>query len=146
MVAGVLALVGCGITVPADPDGTLDSVRGGELRVGVSADSGLVETHGNGASGSLAELAMEYAASLHAKVRWTAGSEETLVMYLEERKLDLVIGGITDQTPWLDHVGVTRGYAGIEGADGRGIVMLVPPGENAFLSDLERFLDAEVGS
>lgn len=36
------ALVGCSISVPADPDGTLRSVIGGELRVGVSADEGLV--------------------------------------------------------------------------------------------------------
>ncbi|WP_402842792.1 hypothetical protein [Microbacterium sp. GXS0129] len=112
----------------------------------MSADPGLVDTDDDGASGPLAELTKKYAESLHAEIRWTPGSEETLVMQLEERKLDLVIGGLTDQTPWLDHVGVTRGYAGIEGADGRSIVMLVPPGENAFLSDVERFLDEEVGS
>jgi len=65
---------------------------------------------------------------------------------LEEGDLDLVVGGLTDQTPWADRVGVTRGYTDIEGADDRAIVMFVPLGENAFLSELEGFLDAEVGS
>lgn len=41
---------------------------------------------------------------------------------------------------------MTRGYTAIDGADGRSIVFLVPLGENAFLSELETFLDEEVGS
>lgn len=39
---------------------------------------------------------------------------------------------------------MTRGYPGIEGAGGRELVMLVPLGENAFLSALETYLDGEV--
>jgi len=40
---------------------------------------------------------------------------------------------------------VSRGYTQIQGANGREIVMLVPLGENAFLTKLETFLDEEVG-
>lgn len=60
---------------------------------------------------------------------------------LEEGELDLVVGGMTDQTPWVERAGVTRGYTTIEGADGRSLVMLVPLGENALLFVLEQFLD-----
>lgn len=140
------ALAGCGISVPADPDGTLQSVAGGELRVGVSPDEGLADISGDTPSGPLIDLVDTFADSLAAEVDWTTGSEETLVVMLEEGDLDLVVGGLTDQTPWIDRVGVTRGYSGIEGADDRAMVMFVPLGENAFLTKLEAFLDREVGS
>jgi len=139
-------LAGCGISVPADPDGTLQDVSGGELRVGVSADEGLADTSTDTPSGSLIDLVDGFAESIDAEIEWTVGSEETLVTMLEEGDLDLVVGGLTDQTPWADRVGVTRGYTDIEGADDRAIVMFVPLGENAFLSELEGFLDAEVGA
>ena len=139
-------LVGCGISVPADPEGTLQDVSGGELRVGVSADEGLADTSTDAPSGSLIDLVDGFSESIDAEIEWTVGSEETLVTMLEEGDLDLVVGGLTDQTPWADRVGVTRGYTDIEGADDRAIVMFVPLGENAFLSELEGFLDAEVGS
>lgn len=140
------ALSGCGLTIPADPDGTLDTVTDSDLRVGVSADPGLVDTEGDTPSGSIPDLIEGFADSIDADVDWTEASEETLVGMLERGDLDLVAGGMTDQTLWADKAGVTRGYPGIAGADGRSIVMLVPLGENAFLSALERYLDAEVGS
>lgn len=139
------ALSGCGLAIPTDPDGTLRSVSGGELRVGVSPDPGLV-SRGDPPTGSIPDLVEGFADSVDADVEWTIGSEETLVGMLERGDLDLVAGGITDQTPWLDKAGVSRGYTNIDGADGRTLVMLVPLGENAFLSALERYLDEEVGS
>lgn len=138
-------LAGCGLTIPSDPEGTLQTVSGGELRVGVSPDPGLV-SRDDPPTGSIPDLVTGFSDSLDADVEWTIGSEETLVGMLERGDLDLVAGGITDQTPWLDKAGVSRGYTGIDGADGRILVMLVPLGENAFLSALERHLDEEVGS
>nr|WP_091227299.1 hypothetical protein [Microbacterium sp. 3J1] len=139
------SLAGCGLSVPADPEGTLQSVTGGELRVGVSPDPGLV-SRDDPPTGSIPDLVTGFADSLDAEVDWTIGSEETLVGMLERGDLDLVAGGMTDQTPWLDKAGVSRGYPGIDGAGDRTLVMLVPLGENAFLSALERYLDEEVGS
>ena len=144
MLAATLA--GCGMSIPADPDGTLDRVSGGELRIGASPDPGLVDVESSTPSGPLPDLAEQFAATLDARPEWAVGSEETLVGMLEAGDLDLVIGGFTEKTPWIDKAGITRGYSGIEGADGRKVVMLVPLGENAFLTDLERFLDKEVGS
>ena len=37
ILAGALALTACGTSFPSDPDGTLDRVSGGTLRVGASA-------------------------------------------------------------------------------------------------------------
>ncbi|GAB3595434.1 hypothetical protein [Microbacterium tumbae] len=139
-------LTGCTATIPADPDGTLVAVTGGVLRVGVSAEPGLTETRGDEPAGPLVELTEEFAASVDADIRWTTGSEETLVGMLEQGRIDLAIGGFTDATPWADRVGITRGYPGIPGSEGRAIVLLLPLGENAYLSELERFLDAEAGS
>lgn len=141
-----ISLSGCALTIPADPDGTLQSVTGSELRVGVSADPGLVETDRETPTGSIPDLVTGFADGIDAEVDWTNGSEETLVGMLERGDLDLVVGGFTADTPWVDRAGVTRGYPGIDGAEGREIVMLVPLGENAFLSELERYLDEEANS
>ena len=141
----VVLLSGCGRSVPSDPEGTLDWVSGGTLRVGVSPDPPLVVAQAQEPSGALIDLASGFADSVGAETQWTVGSEETLVGLLEDGDLDLVVGGFTDQTPWVDKAGATRGYTSIPGADGRSIVMLVPLGENAMLTSLESFLDAEVG-
>lgn len=143
-VAITMTLAGCGLSVPTDPDGTLESVRGGELRVGVSPDGALVELHGGEPSGSVIDLVEGFADEIDASPEFTVATEETLVRMLEDDELDLVAGGFTSDTPWVEKAGVSRGYSGIEGAEGRDIVMLVPLGENAFLSTLERYLDEEV--
>lgn len=144
VVAGVLS--GCGVSVPSDPDGTLETVSGGELRVGTSVDPPLVQDRVGAPSGSIVDLVDDFASSLGVEAEWTVATEETLVGMMEDGDLDLIAGGITSDTPWMERTGVTRGYTGIEGAQGREIVMLVPLGENAFLSTLERFLDKEVGT
>lgn len=146
MLALATLLAGCGLSIPSDPDGTLDTVTDGELRVGASLEPGLVEVEDGDPIGPLPDLVTGFAKRLDAAPEWTVGSEETLVGLLEKGDLDLVIGGFTDKTLWVEKAGVTRGYPDIVGADGRSIVMLVPPGENAFLSRLERFLDDETGS
>lgn len=145
----VIALTGCLGTVPMDPDGSLDAVTGGTLRVGVSVDPDVAEA-GRSADdaprGPLVDLASEYAESIDARVSWTTAGEETLVGMLEDGDIDLAIGGFSAETPWAERVGATRGYADLPGLDGRTVVWLVPAGENALLSDLELFLDGEAGS
>lgn len=141
ILAGLLS--GCGVSIPADPGGTLESVRGGELRVGVSPDPPLVVDSGGNPTGGVVDLVEDFAASLDAEPEWTVATEETLVGMLEDGDLDLIAGGITSDTPWLERAGVTRGFSDVDGAAGRELVMLVPLGENAFLSTLERFLDEE---
>lgn len=138
------ATTGCGVRIPTDPDGTLARVTGGELRVGASPSGDLVRIDGGVVSGTLADLIEEFASERDATVVWTPGSEEDLVDDLENGRLDLAVGGMTDATPWSDRVSVTRGYDAIPGSGGRSIVVLLPLGENDLQSTLETFLDEAV--
>lgn len=146
--AGLLAVVvaallsGCGLQVPADPDGTLDRVSGGILRVGLAPNGDFTQVTDAGVAGSEVALVDDFAERIDADIEWQVGSEEALVRDLEAGELDLVIGGLTEKTPWSDKAGMTRPYE--EFTDARGekhkLVMLVPLGENAFLSELETHL------
>lgn len=123
-----LALSGCGLSMPADPDGTLNRVRGGTLHVGASPNGEAVQVDGGTVSGAEVELVQLFAAHLDAKIEWTVGAEEALVRALERGELELVIGGLTDASPWVDRTGMTRPYA--EVCDDTGevhkLVVLVP--------------------
>lgn len=140
-----LALSGCGISMPADPDGTLDRVRGGTLHVGASPNGDAVQLEGDTVAGAEVELVERFADHLDADLEWTVGAEEALVRGLERGELDLVIGGLSDASPWVDRAGMTRPYAEVRDHAGEvhKLVMLVPMGENAFLSELETFLSEE---
>jgi len=139
-------LTGCGLSIPTDPDGTLDRVTGDVLRVGASPSGELVVvTSTDAVSGPLPDLVTGFAESRDARVVWTVGSEEDLVDALETGELDLAIGGMTEATPWTDRVSVTRGFSGIPASGGHPVVILLPLGENALQSALETYLDGEVG-
>lgn len=136
LLAALLLGAGCGVAVPADPEGALDRVRGsGEIRAGASPAQGLVTVEGDRPSGPEVSLVEEYAATLGAEVTWTVGGEEHLVTLLEQGRLDVAVGGLTKDNTWSAKVALTRPY-------GRGShVLMAPMGENALLSDLERWLD-----
>ena len=143
----VVVLVGllasCGVSIPADPNGTLERVTGGTLRVGVSPNPPWTEVTQDGKpTGSEVALVEEFAATLPAEISWTIGGEEPLIKRLELGQLDLVIGGLTADTPWEKHTAITKPYGEATGPDGKRIelVMAAPPGENAYLLRLERFL------
>lgn len=141
-----LGLVGCGGHYPADPDGTLNRISGTTLRVGVSHQPPWTDTaaeHSPDEPGGIeAHLIEDYAASIDAEVEWHAGGEEQLIKLLSERELDVVIGGLTDQSPWSSDAALTTSYAESLGVDGKTAkhVMAVQMGENAFMTSLERFL------
>ncbi len=139
----VVGLSGCGIRIPADPDGTLDRVADGELRVGASPASPLVEVSDGEVGGSLASLIEGFAATRNAHIVWSIGSEEQLVDQLEDGQLDLAIGGMTDSSPWSERVALTRAYPELS-PEGARIVLLLPMGENAWQSAIEQYLDEEV--
>ena len=135
-------LVGCGVTIPSDPNGALARIQGSTLHAGASPSEGLVREGRDGTPrGFLVDLIEAFAEEQDATVDWTIDSEEMLVEMLESGELDVVVGGMTDQTPWTERAGVTRGYPAIEGSAGRSMVMLVPLGENRLLATLEEFLD-----
>lgn len=137
----LLLLTGCGI--PVDTEGTLDRVRGGELRVGITHNPPWTDTSAPGRmSGSEVELIEDFAAALDADVEWVEGSEGILADALHTGELDLAVGGFTDDTPWTDKAAVTAPYTEVR--NDRGVtekhVALTRAGENRLLVALEQFL------
>ncbi|SCL26307.1 polar amino acid transport system substrate-binding protein [Micromonospora pallida] len=111
LVGVVLLLAVSGCRWPRDTGTTLDDVRGGVLRVGVSeappwtrvADDGMV-------TGAEARLVQRLADRLDARVEWYPGSESTLMAALKDRVLDLVVGGLDAKAPWTREASLTRPY------------------------------------
>ena len=139
--AAALLLLATGCDLPRDPEKTLDRVRGGTLRVGVSAHEPWTDWKGDGSDrrpvGIEVELAEQFAKEIDAEVHWVRGSEGELLTALENFDLDLVAAGLTDDTPWKDRVGLSRTF--VETDDGKH-VLATPPGENDFLLRLDKFL------
>lgn len=94
--AGLLAAC----DVPRDPEGTLERVRGGTLRVGV-ADAPPWVVAGEPPGGIEPELVRRFAAELGAEVVWRRGAAHELIAALERYELDLVVGGFTEGSPGL---------------------------------------------
>src|SRR5215211_1799216 len=104
-----VGVAGCGI--PRDPEGTLDRVRGGTLRAGITANDPWTTLEGGRPGGVEVELVERFADELGARVEWVDGSEAELIGALEVRELDLVVGGLTADTPWQAKAAITRSYA-----------------------------------
>jgi polar amino acid transport system substrate-binding protein len=141
-----LALVtACGL--PRDPEGTLDRVRGGTLRVGFVVDTPWVTSAGAGAGGIEGSIAAELARGLGAHITWKGGAETPLLTALHDGDLDVVIAGLTKDSPWATQVAFTRPYyvdtTTVHGEPTKlPHVLAVRPGENAFQVHLERMLEA----
>jgi len=89
---------------PRDPEGTLDRVAGGVMRVGFVEHPPWVEKENETlAAGIEPELLRQFAAELDSDLRVYWGSEEDLFTALEHFELDVVAGGLTEATPWLIH-------------------------------------------
>lgn len=148
VIAGPLVALtaACGVTVPSDPEGTLDRVRGGVLRVGVAGSPPWTELP-RGArtvepAGIEVDLVKRFGAELDADVEWVTGGEAEMIADLADGEVDLVVAGLKADTPWTQKVATTRPYLRLTDEHGRPAehVMAVPMGENAFLVTLERFL------
>ena len=129
-----VAAAGCGI--PRDPESTLDRVRGGTLRAGITAREPWTTLEGGRPGGVEVELVERFAGELGARVEWVDGSEADLMAALEVRELDLVVGGLTADTPWQAKAAITRSYA-------TRVVVAVPasqspPGDRCLLAGRHR--------
>lgn len=144
----VVLVTGCGSEFPRDPAGTLDRARGGELRVGVSESPPWTEVADSGRpSGVEIELVEDFAERIDADVVWYPGAEGQLLRSLEGGDLDVVVAGLTADSPWGQRTALTRPHTEIETWDGRTerFVLATRAGENGFLTELERFLVAREG-
>jgi polar amino acid transport system substrate-binding protein len=99
-----------GCEFPQDPEGTLDRVRGGVMRVGVTPAEPWVTLDGPEPAGVEVELVERFAATLDARVEWVEGSESDLMEALHGRQLDIVIAGLTRQSVWAREAALTRPY------------------------------------
>lgn len=142
-VTTVTAAAACSGPLPYDTDGSLDRITGGTVRVGVSENPPWTDVDDDdGVSGREIDLATGFATAHDATVEWTPGAESQLVEAMSDGKLDMVIGGLTADSPWQSEVALTREYTEDVTADGDTIqrVMGVPLGENALLVALETYL------
>jgi polar amino acid transport system substrate-binding protein len=97
--------------LPRDPNGTLARVRGGTMRVGVFERRPWTTLPANGGAGGLeGALVAELARELGARIEWVRATESQLLEALKMRDLDIVIGGLTDDSPWAQHVAFTRPF------------------------------------
>lgn len=138
-------LLAPGCHIPDDVESTTERVRGGVLRVGYcnSAPWAYGQDHPRGVE---VELINELARQLHTTVHWFDGPESVLFEQLHRGQLDLVIGGVTDDTPWSGKVGLTEWYVQSRSpvtGEIQSHVWATPPGENQWLTLVDRFLQQE---
>ena len=138
----VVAETGCA-AIPADPEGTLERATGGILRVGMSVHSPWTELENGQRAGVEVDLVEQFAEGIDAEIEWQDGGEEFLIGELEAGALDVVIGGLTEKSPWVDQAALTRPYVVVTSPSGspEPHVMASRMGENALLVALERFLE-----
>jgi len=111
--------------MPRDAAGTLERVRGGEIRVGVVGHPPWVRLSEGHVEGIEPALVRSFAESLAARIRWVAGSEAQLVEALHRREIDLLAGGLARNTPHSPRLGLTQPYLTAS------LTIGVPPGQAA---------------
>ncbi|WJY93270.1 Membrane-bound lytic murein transglycosylase F [Corynebacterium faecale] len=139
----VALLLGACSTIPADAEGTFSRAENGTLVVGVSEHHPWTVISDEGdISGSEVDLIVGFADSINAQIEWQQGPESILAERIKEGEVDVIIGGLTDSSPWSSHMALTRPYAEV---DGEKMVMGARLGENQFLVELERHLAEDAG-
>ena len=128
-----LALAGCD-RLPQDPDGTLDRVRAERrFRVGLiaagDAPVGVEET-----KAFLARVA----AATGARPALKEGASEPLLIALEDGELDLVIGPLSPESPWLGKVALLRPIGESLAPQHLLVTPIARNGENRWIMLLER--------
>lgn len=136
LAASALFLAACD-DFPRDPRGTLAAAQEESLRVGIIENPPWTR-HDERPAGVEVLLVERFARQLGTETTWIRGGGSDLMPALERFQLHLVVGGLTDDTPWRNRVGLSRTY--FTDRHGRRHVMAVPPGENAFVMRLDRFL------
>jgi polar amino acid transport system substrate-binding protein len=143
--AGLLVLAVTACDLPRDSDGTLDRIHDGTMRVGVVVDTPWTTDSSGVAGGIEGGIVQSLARSLNARVSWKRGQQDYLLTSLQHREIDLVIGGLTADSPWSKQVAFTRPYftdtVEVAGSSKpRQHVLAASPGENAWLMRIEQLL------
>jgi polar amino acid transport system substrate-binding protein len=108
--------------------GTLERVRGGEMRVGVAVNEPWTRMDG-GPSGVEVELMRDFAAELDAEPVFVRGTVPDMLVAARQGEVDVLIGGLTDASPGVreqKEAAMTVAYLKTRHLVG------VPPGEEPF--------------
>lgn len=139
MLACAITLAGCGGGTPHESEKTLTYIlQNGALRVGVIESMPWAGKGFMGAKGVEGWIVSQYARSTNVGAKWYYLSEDDAFGDLQDRKLDIVIGGLTDDRSEQENVTLTRPYFATSREPGR--VLAVQTGETRFLLALERFM------
>tara|TARA_R110002095_G_scaffold67209_1_gene57180 strand:+ start:1060 stop:1476 length:417 start_codon:yes stop_codon:yes gene_type:complete len=125
--------------MPYDPEGTLYRVQRGVIRAGISINPPWTDFSNGKAEGVEPQLLNKFAKQFNARIEWTVDSESNLFRGLKHRQLDVIIGGITNSTPWSKQAALTRPYLTFGSEEH---VIAVSQGENRWLLEFDRFLQS----
>jgi len=131
-----IAAIGC--SLPRDADDSLSRIENGSMRVGVSPNPPWVAISGDTLAGYEATILSELSHQLHSRIEMHPGAESVLLQPLHDRKLDIVVGGLTSDSRWKADVALTKGYH--KDSEGKQHVLALPPGENRWLVRVEEYL------
>lgn len=143
-----MLVAACGL--PRDPEGTLKRVRGGTMRVGMAVDTPWVTDSAGGAGGIEGAIVRDLAQRTGARVEWHRGTAADVLDALKGRDVDLVVAGLTAESPYGGEVAFTRSYY-TDTTMVRGErkeeqhVVAVSPGENAWQVEVEELLRVKRG-
>lgn len=127
---------------PKDVEHSFDTIKASQhIRVGVIVQSPWVIENATHLSGIEIEIINAFAASLDVTPQWHVLSEAQATLLLEQYKLDVVVGGLTEDNPRKNSIAFTRPYLEKNNGQNRH-VMAVPKGENRLMVTLERFLSS----
>jgi polar amino acid transport system substrate-binding protein len=135
LIAFHVGLILAGCDLPHDPEETLETVQGRELKVGVLKFGENAEKD--------RPIIEGLAASLDAKLTYVEGDAHVLFEDLKRGHLHLVIGGVPESTPFGKELGLSKPVGPLHGArEAEKRVLAVRPGENAFLLRVNRAIES----
>ena len=130
--SAVLTLAACD-RLPMDPDRTLDRVRAERhFRVGLIATGAQADRGPENAF--LARIARATGARPVVK----QGASEPLLLDLEDGGLDLVIGPLSSESPWVERVALLEPLGAVPGPHEVQVIPIARNGENRWIMLLER--------
>lgn len=136
----ILMLAACD-RLPMDPDDTLDRIRSEHrFRVGVIATGGAA-TDRRAEAAFLARVAR----ATGARPMVEQGASEPLLLDLEDGGLDLVIGPLSSETPWVQRVALLPSLGSVPGPHDVLVTPIARNGENRWIMLLEREARAVAG-
>ncbi|MDQ3985633.1 MAG: transporter substrate-binding domain-containing protein [Actinomycetota bacterium] len=101
-------------SLPVDPEGTLNRVEDGVMRVGIIENVPWTDLSEDDPAGVEVTLIRQFSEELDATIEWNEGSEQDLFEALKLGQLDLLIGGITSTTPYSSHAALTHPYITVQ--------------------------------